>query len=143
MFLSRSLSIALIDVSCKSSHRIVKLMPSVRACYPDSDDYALEQERRTARTRRGRKEWDNRDVKGTEMSRAQKCQRSRSVEGAEVSREQRCQRNRDVESAEVSKEQKCRGCRGVESARSVKGAEVSKVQRSVGICGARPALPEE
>jgi len=45
-------------------------MPNVRACYPDGDDYALEQERRTARTRGERKEWDSKDVKGTEMSRA-------------------------------------------------------------------------
>jgi hypothetical protein len=47
MFLSRSLSIALIDVSCKSSYCIIRLMPSVRDYHPDGDDCASEQEYRT------------------------------------------------------------------------------------------------
>ena len=59
MFLSRTLFIALIDVFCKSSHRIVRLMPSARDCHPDGGDCALEQEDRTIgredeRTTRGR-----------------------------------------------------------------------------------------
>jgi hypothetical protein len=72
MFLSCNLLIALIDVPCKSSHRIVRLKPSVRVCHPDGDDYASEQEQRTARTREGRgqddeKEWDgSKGVKGAE-----------------------------------------------------------------------------
>ena len=68
MFLSYNLLIALIDVPCKSSHRIVRLKPCVGVCHADDHDYALELEYRTARTRGGRgregedettrKEWD-------------------------------------------------------------------------------------
>jgi hypothetical protein len=46
MFLSCRLFVALIDVPCKSSHRIVRL-PSVRDCHPDGGDCALEQDDRT------------------------------------------------------------------------------------------------
>jgi|SRR5450432_1395412 hypothetical protein len=91
MFLSCNLLIALIDVPCKSSHCIVRLKPSVRACHPDGDDYASEQEHRTARTREGR--------------------------GREKDEDETTRKNR-------------------------MGAKVSRVQRSVGLCGARPALPE-
>ena len=37
----------LINVPCKSNYRIIKLMPSVRVCYLDNNDYASEQEYRT------------------------------------------------------------------------------------------------
>jgi hypothetical protein len=69
MFLSHSLSIALINVSCKSNYYIVRLMPSVRDCHLDGDDCALEQEHRTRgwgdeeTTRKG---WDRR--KGVECA---------------------------------------------------------------------------
>ena len=63
MFLSCNLSIALIDVPCKSSHRIIRLMPSVRVCHLDSNDCALEQE---YRTRGGR---EDEDVERMRMSR--------------------------------------------------------------------------
>jgi hypothetical protein len=42
MLLSRNLSITLIDMPYKRSHYIVRLMPSVREYYLDSDDCALE-----------------------------------------------------------------------------------------------------
>jgi hypothetical protein len=47
MFLSCNLSIALINVPCKSSHCIIRLMPSVGVCHLDSNGCALEQEYRT------------------------------------------------------------------------------------------------
>jgi hypothetical protein len=47
MFLSYNLFIMLINVPCKSNYRIIKLMPSVRVCYLDNNDYASEQEYRT------------------------------------------------------------------------------------------------
>jgi hypothetical protein len=87
MFLSCNLSIALIDVPCKSSHRIIWLMLSVGVCHLDSNDCASEQEHRT----RGGRE-DERMRGRQEMDRM--------------------------------------------------GAEVSSVQRSGGLCGARPALPQ-
>jgi hypothetical protein len=59
MFLSRRLFVALIDVPCKSSHRIVRL-PSVRDCHPDGGDCASEDDR----TRGGRE--DKRRSRGRE-----------------------------------------------------------------------------
>ena len=55
MFLSRNLSIALIDVPCKSSYGIVRLMSSDRECHPDGDDCASEQEHRMRRGREDEK----------------------------------------------------------------------------------------
>jgi hypothetical protein len=62
MFLSCNLLIALINVPCKSSYHIVKLKPCVRVCYPDGDDYASEQEHRTARARGGRGREDEKRI---------------------------------------------------------------------------------
>jgi hypothetical protein len=95
MFLSCNLLIALINMPCKSSHCIVRLKPCIGVCHPDSHDYTSEQEHRTARTRGGRGQ-DNEK----RMAWEQRCRGCRGVEGVEVSRVQRYRGCRGVEGAE-------------------------------------------
>jgi len=46
----------------KSSYCIIRLKPCVKVCYPDGYDYASEQEHRTARTRGGQGQDDEKRI---------------------------------------------------------------------------------